>query len=410
MAAVTAHGLRAGAVLGGFENEGGYNRPGTPAHNWCWWEIEGRSPRRPASGGFWENRDASVARAAAAGFDTVRVSVEWARCEPLDGQPDAGAVAAYCRLLDVCHEHGLQPAVTLHRFAHPAWMGVDFWLRPDSPERFCAWVEAAVGHFAGRTHQWVTIDQLNACALFSYLSGRNPPGRRLDIGSTIRALDHLLTAHVLAYETIKERQPHGIVSTGNRHLPVYELDRLLVDVLLGRSQGVARHDLHDWLADRRATYSAAAGVRRDGGRLARVLRTLAHTAVPAGQALVRAVSAVYDSACDRPLDVLQVSAEAGDLFRALPLPGRQRYVARWSDQGGRIERACLAHRDVGLPLAVTGDVAVGVTGLRRNLAEVESAVAAGVDVMAYFQRMKPAALEILADPRHPDTTSTGQPK
>lgn len=404
MAAGSTLGMRSGAVLGGFENEGGYNQPGTPAHNWCWWEIEGRSPRRPASGGFWENWDASVAQAAAAGFQTVRVSVEWARCEPLDGQPDPDAVAAYCRLLDVCHEHGLQPAVTLHRFAHPAWMGVDFWLRPDSPERFCSWVEAAVEHFAGRTHQWVTIDQLNAVALFSYLSGRNPPGRRLDIGSTIRALDHLLTAHVLAYEAIKERQPHGIVVTGNRHLPVYELDRLLVDVLLGRSQGVARHDLHDWLADRRATSTAAAGSRRDGGRLARALRPLAHTAVPAEQALVRAVAAVYDSSCERPLDVLQVSAEAGDLFRSLPLPGKQRYVTWWSDHGGQIERACLANRDAGVPLAVTDDVAVGVTGLRRNLAEVESAVAAGVDVMAYFQRMKPPALERLAGGARADLT------
>lgn len=394
--ATAGHGLRAGAVLGGFEHEGGYNMAGTPAHNWCWWEIEGRSPRRPASGGFWEDWDGAVSRAAAAGFDTVRVSVEWARCEPLDGEPDLHAVAAYCRLLDVCHQHGLQPAVTLHRFAHPAWMGVDFWLRPDSPERFCAWVEAAVEHFAGRVHQWVTIDQLNACAVFSYLSGRHPPGRRLDVGATIRALDHLLTAHVLAYETIKERQPHGIVATGNRHLPVYELDRLLVDVLLGRRAGVARHDLHDWLADRRSAYADRCG-GEDGGRVARLLRPLVHTAIPAEQALARAVSAVYDSSCDRSLDVLVVSAEAGDLFRTLPLPGNGDRVAWWSDRGGQIEHACQANRDAGVPLAVSGDVAVGVRSLRRNLDEVKSAVSSGVDVMAYFQRLRPGALERLGE-------------
>ncbi|MGI8684550.1 MAG: family 1 glycosylhydrolase [Acidimicrobiales bacterium] len=394
MAAGPPHGVRSGAVLGGFETEGGYNQAGQPAHNWCWWEIEGRSPRCPPAGGFWDDWDASVAQVAAAGFDTVRVSVEWARCEPLDGSPDLAAIAGYCRLLDVCHQHGLQPTVTLHRFAHPAWLGVNFWLRPDSPERFCSWVEAAVGHFAGRAHQWVTVDQLNACAVFSYLSGRNPPGRRLDVGSTIRALDHLLTAHVLAYEIIKERQPQAVVATGNRHLPVYELDRLLVDVLLARGEGVARHDLHGWLANRRARFIA--GPVEDGGRLARLLRPVAHTAIPAEQALARAVAAVYDSSCDRSLDVLQVSAEAGDLYRALPVPGKQDRVAWWSDHGGQVERACLGNRDLGVPLSVSGDVAVGVNGLRRKLAEVASVVADGVYVAAYFQRLKQPALERLA--------------
>lgn len=394
--AAGAGGRRTGAVLGGFDTEGGFNGPGGPAHNWCWWEIEGRTPRRPPSGGFWENWDAALAQVAAAGFDAVRVSVEWARCEPLDGEVDLEAVAGYCRLLDVCHQHGLQPVVVLHRFAHPAWMGVDFWLRPDSPERFCSWVELAVEHFAGRAHQWVTVDQLNACALFSYLSGRNPPGSWLDVRAAIRSIDHLLAAHVLAYETIKDRQPHGVVATGNRHLPVYELDRLLVDVLLGRGDGVGRHDLHGWLVDRRARYLAGpAGAA--GGRTAKGLRRLAGAAVPLEQALARSVAAVYDSGCERAIDGLEVSAEAGDLFRVVPLPGNRDRVAWWSDHGGQIQEACRANRDVGLPLSVVGDVAVSVNRLRRDLAEVEAAVTAGTDVAAYFQRMKPAALERLAD-------------
>ena len=45
--------VRPGAVLGGFETEGGYNGRGQPAHSWSWWEAEGKAPRRPSSGGFW---------------------------------------------------------------------------------------------------------------------------------------------------------------------------------------------------------------------------------------------------------------------------------------------------------------------------------------------------------------------
>ena len=415
--------MRAGAVVGGFEAEGGYNGRGQPAHSWCWWEAEGKAAKGPSSGGFWHGWDADLARVVAAGFDTVRVSVEWARCEPLDGKADLEAVAGYCRLLDRCHEHGLQPVVVLHRFAHPAWMGVDFWLRADAPERFCAWVETAVEHFAGRTHQWVTIDQLNATGLFSYLSGRHPPGRRLDVGASVRSLDNLLAAHVLAYEAIKDRQPHGVVATGNRHLPVYELDRLLVDVLLGREAGVSRHDLHAWLVDRRATFGTAPpsfwrrnrtpggvfpppeGVR-GRGRLTGVARRLAATAVPLDQALARSVAAVYDSACDRSIDVLEVSAEAGDPFRIIPLPGNGDRVAWWSDQGGQLEAACRANQHLGLPLSVVGDTPVSVNRLRANLAEIERAVAGGAPVNAYYQRVKVDALERLAG----DHAAPGPPR
>lgn len=381
-------GLRVGAALGGFEVEGGYNGPGQPANHWCWWEIEGRAPRGPADDGFWRNWELQVAGAAAAGCDSVRVSIEWPRCEPLDGRLDRRAVGAYCRLLDRCHEHGLQPAVTLHRLAHPAWMGVDFWLRPDSPERFRRWVEMAVDNFAGRTHQWVTIDQLNMCAVWSYLSGRTPPGRRLDVGATIRSMDHLLAAHVLAYEAIKERQPQAVVSTGNRSLPVYELDRVLVDVLLGRVAGVARHHLGGWLAERRSHYLAGADAGGGPGRtaLAWAVRQWAASAIPLEQALARSVAAVYDSACPRSIDVLQVGGEEGDLDSVLPVS----LAAVGKDDCSPLAGACRMNADVGLPLSVLSDVPADAEGFRRNLADVERARAEGAYVTAFYQRMAPA--------------------
>ena len=396
--------FRVGVVLGGFDAEGGFNQPDQPANNWYWWEIEGRA--RPSAGEFWQSWELEVSRAAAVGCEAVRVCVEWPRCEPLNGQLDRRAVAAYCRLLDCCHEHGLQPAVTLHRFAHPAWMGVDFWLRPDAPERFRHWVETAVDHFAGRTHHWVTIDQLNMSAIWSYLSGRYPPGRRLDLASTIRSLDHLLAGHVLAYEAIKERQPQAVVAMGNRALPVYELDRLLVDVLLGRAAGVGRHDLGEWLAERRRRYPAHAGGtdsprERGPGRnaLAWAVRQWAASAIPLEQALARSVAAVYDSSCRQAIDVLQVGGEDDDLSTVLPVP----LPAAGPEDCPRLVAACRMNSDVGLPLWVLSDGPAPAGGFGRNVAEVERARAEGALVSAFFQRLSPVAAE-------PDGDAPARPK
>lgn len=382
-AAAPVPALRLGVAVGGFEDEGGYNGPGRPANNWSWWEAEGRARSSPALNPSWPRWADQLGAAAQAGCDTARVSIEWARCEPLDGRLDRRAVGDYGRLLDSCHDHGLQPVVTLHRVAHPAWLGVDFWLRPDSPERFRQWVEVAVDHFAGRAHQWVPVDQLNITALWAYLSGHRPPGRRLDVAATIRSLDHLLAAHVLAFDAIKERQPQAVVAMATRTLPVYELDRLLVDVVLSRSRGVGRHDLGVWLADRRDHFSA--GTRAARTAVVWALRQWAASAVPLEQALARATAAVYDSPRLRSVDVLHLGGEEPDLERLLPFPltgvGREHRAG--------LDDACRAHGDLGLPLAAVSDSPSGEAGFRRNVTAVEQAAAGGAPVVAYYHRMPP---------------------
>lgn len=376
-----AHSLRLGVAVGGFEAEGGYNRPGQPANNWSWWEAEGRAPPSPALTPSWPRWEAGLARAAERGCHTARVSIEWARCEPFDGNLDRRAFGDYRRLLESCHDHGLQPVVTLHRAAHPAWLGVDFWLRPDSPERFRRWVEAAVDGFAGRTHQWVTVDQLNVTALWSYLGGHRPPGRRMDVAATIRCLDHLLAAHVLAYEAVKERQPQAVVGFGVRALPVYELDRLLVDLLLGPSQGVDRHGLGSWLADRRDRFGFGAGEARTA--LTWGLRQWAAGAVPLEQALARATAAVYESACPRSVDVLHLGADDRDLRRALPFPVPGRAA---DGRSPRLAEACRSLRDVGVPVAVVNDAPSGEDEVAEDVDVVERAAAEGTPVVAYYAR------------------------
>ncbi|MBW3668427.1 MAG: family 1 glycosylhydrolase [Actinobacteria bacterium] len=297
-------GFRFGVATSGFQIEGGYNSPGEPANNWSWWELEGRVEHSGIALDFWRKYERQLDRAVAAGCDAFRLSVEWARCEPREGEIDSTAVDNYNAILDACHARGLQPLVSLHHFCHPAWLGVDFWLHPDSPERFAEWVRLAVDRFAGRCHHWVTINEPNVYAVQSYVLGMFPPGRRLNMGKAVRTLDHMLAAHVLAYEAVKERQPQAVVSTNTYPMSVYEGDRLLVDVLLSRSKGIGRYDLRPWLVERRREYHERS--LPAPSRLEWLLRKRINSAVPMEQALPRAVAAVYDSACDRTLDVVQL--------------------------------------------------------------------------------------------------------
>jgi len=310
--------FRFGVATAGFQVEGGFNGEGEPANNWVGWEVAGKVERSGVALSFWTDYEAHLDRAVAAGCDAYRLSVEWARAEPPPGEIDGGVLDHYARILDACHRRGLRPIVTLHHFTHPDWLGGEFWLRPDAPERFAEWVGTAVPALAGGCRHWVTINEINVYALQTWMTGMFPPGRRADVAATVRTLDHMLTAHVHAYETIKAHQPDAVVATNNYAFSIYELDRLLTDLLLGRAAGVGRYDLRRWLDDRRMAWH-----RRTRGVREKPIRRLARSTIPLDQALPRAAAAVYASDHDRCLDVLQVDWYDPVVSHHLRLPGHR---------------------------------------------------------------------------------------
>jgi beta-glucosidase len=90
-----------------------------------------------------------IGRLAALGFQAYRLSVEWARVEPEEGEFSPAALDHYRRVLACCHEHGIQPCVTYHHFTSPAWAVADGgWEGTrilDRFDRYCERVTAALG-------------------------------------------------------------------------------------------------------------------------------------------------------------------------------------------------------------------------------------------------------------------------
>ena len=387
-------GFRFGVATSGFQVEGGYNGPGEPANNWSGWEAEGRVEPAGIALDFWRQYERHLDKAAEAGCDAFRMSVEWARCEPREDELDDSAFDHYCAILDACHDRGLQPLVTLHHFTHPAWLGADFWLQPDSPERFRDWARTAVDRFAGRCSQWVTLNEINVVALLTYFAGAFPPGRRWDVAATVRTLDHMLAAHVLAYGAVKERQPQGVVTTNNYSLSVYELDRLLVDVLLARQHGVARYELRPWLEERRRRYHRAAVPKPS--LFERVLRKRANSAVHMEQALPRAVAAVYESDRTCTLDVVSLdyyAPDAGHHVRRKGLwddPVRPEGLARYAGLGAEpglevwVAENGLCNRVVRGRSHARSDGWTRPRYLKAHLASLVDAVDRGVPITAYY--------------------------
>ena len=83
------------------------------------------------------------------GFDAYRFSIEWARIEPAPGEFSMAAIDHYRRVLECCHEFGLQPTITLQHFTSPRWLiEMGGWAEPATAARFadyCAYTIRGLG-------------------------------------------------------------------------------------------------------------------------------------------------------------------------------------------------------------------------------------------------------------------------
>jgi beta-glucosidase/6-phospho-beta-glucosidase/beta-galactosidase len=310
-----------GVATAGFQVEGGVNGPGEPANNWVAWERTGRVEPSGIALDFWNRYEEQLDRVAGLGCNSFRLSVEWARVEPAEGQVDEAALTRYRDILDACHGRGLIPLVTMHHFTHPAWLGEDFWLRPDAPSRFADWAARVLDALGDRCRHWVTLNEVNVLAAQSYLDGSMPPGRLGAWRAGTRALDHLLSAHVIAADRIATEQPGALVGTNTYAVWLYEFDRMFHDVIAWRARGVERRDLDAWLAERRADFERRAGAPRGGS--ARAWRALAHRLLPSSAALPRTVAAVEAARHDDLLGTTQVDFYDPVVSHRLRPPGHR---------------------------------------------------------------------------------------
>ncbi len=358
--------FRYGVATAGFQIEGGFNGPGEPRNNWFRFESEGRVVPSGIALNFWNDYETHLDHAVAAGVNAFRFSVEWARCEPVDGRIDTDALDRYADIVDACRERGIEPLVTLHHFTHPDWAGEDFWLEDGAPERFAEWAEIAARALARHARHWVTVNEWNIFALQTYVTGDFPPARTGSLRAAVRAVDHLLTAHVLAYGAIHAVRDDAVVATNGFAFSTYGLERLGTDVLTARLAGVARGELRNWLASRRNRYEAALA---GGGRLAGVVDRL----IDLDRALPRTVAAVYASDHTCTLDHIQTDYYNPGTLSHFRVPGHQTAGGRhwgpdrmlWDDPvdpqrfGGHLAALAVADRELWV-------VENGLCNRRRN--------------------------------------------
>lgn len=179
-----------------------------------WWEYEQTLPNNKRSDlacnqyGLFED-DFKLAKDL--GQNAHRLSLEWSRIEPIEGEFSQEAIDHYKTVLKSLKDKGFTVMLTLHHFTNPIWFSkLGGWEDGKAPKLFERYTQKAVEEFAPFVDLWITINEPTVLTFMGYLVGEWPPFKK-GKWATMQAYHNLASAHVRAYQVIHKTQPNAKV-------------------------------------------------------------------------------------------------------------------------------------------------------------------------------------------------------
>ena len=154
-----------------------------PRSDWAGWEAEGRVPPSGDGNGFRTRYADDLALLADHGVTRHRLTIEWARLEPAEGQWNDDEATHVRRVLAAGREAGVDMWACLFHGSAPGWFTDDKrgWL--DDKAATLTWprhVDRMADAFGDLVAGWVPIHEPDLQARLGYGDGTFPPGRRRD--------------------------------------------------------------------------------------------------------------------------------------------------------------------------------------------------------------------------------------
>lgn len=138
------------------------------------------------------------------GLDSYRFSISWPRVVTPDGVNTAG-LDFYSRLVDELLAHEVEPWLTLYHWDLPAYLPGG-WTNRETAYRFADYTQVVQDRLGDRIRTWTTLNEPWCSAFLGYAAGHHAPGLT-DRAASIRAAHHLMLAHGLAVQVVREADP-----------------------------------------------------------------------------------------------------------------------------------------------------------------------------------------------------------
>ncbi len=179
-------GPRLLATVEGYAVEGGYDLPYAPTTCFAPAISLKHFDGPGEAANLWVEFESAVRHLPGLGFDGIRLTVEWARIEPRQGQIDQLALLRYLEMARFAKSLGLHVTVVIIDQAWPSWLGQEAWLLPWVVPHFVEHVKRVVTTMAGSIDNFILFANW-AHLLNGFTEASCPPWRRRASDDAFRA-------------------------------------------------------------------------------------------------------------------------------------------------------------------------------------------------------------------------------
>lgn len=165
------------------------------------------------------------------GHNAHRFSIEWSRIEPEEGKFNEKEIEHYREVIKALRERGIEPMVTLWHWTSPVWIGdIGGWENKKTINYFLRYVEKIIGTLQGARF-WIVINEPNIYTTYSYVKGKQPPGKR-NIFKALKVFNNLLIAHNKAYKIIHKHNKDAQVGLANSVIYFEQKNNIFLNIFL----------------------------------------------------------------------------------------------------------------------------------------------------------------------------------
>lgn len=188
-------------------------------YNSDWWEWEQKTQPPSNQSGIacdqYNRYEEDFDLAKSFNHNAHRLSIEWSRIEPREGEFDPAEIEHYRKVLQSLKDRGFTVMLTLHHFTNPLWLTKKGgWEKGQTIKYFNRYVEKVAGEYKDLVDLWITINEPSIYAFGCYLSGKWPPQEK-SRWKAFWVLRNMAQAHKQAYNTIHSKIPNAKVGVAH---------------------------------------------------------------------------------------------------------------------------------------------------------------------------------------------------
>lgn len=188
-----------------------------------------------------------------------RLSIEWSRIEPTEGEFNQEEIEHYKKVLKSLKDRDIKIMLTLWHFSNPAWFAKKGgWTNLKAPYYFERFVKKIVPEIEEYVDFWITLNEPGIYTFMGYLGGDEvgpwPPAKNSKLQAMLVTWN-LARAHKTAYKALKQlsKKPVGIAQnvqsfgTFHKHSFLEQLTAMFSDITANHSFYFLTKGYHDFL-------------------------------------------------------------------------------------------------------------------------------------------------------------------